>query len=153
MTIVGFEDQYPEALKTALFALFPEAEIEIGEEYDRILIDALSPDFVVTDMMMPTSIKSRDIEYAGVAVMLRCMDKDIPAVCISSLYHHDPRCNFGNHLLRQAGLEMVDEVDKDIPKAWIEALRKSFRGHHDHWTHRPRTSIRSAIQEYVPQEA
>lgn len=150
MTIFGFEDVYATNLKIALQVLFPDADIEVFEMYSNA-VPLGTPDLVVTDMMMPSSIKSKDLDYCGAAIMLKCMKKATPAVCLSASRHHDIEVNFGNHLLRAVDLEMVDEVDKRTPKGWIEGLQQSFyRGHH--WATKPRTGIRSAIQEYVPQE-
>lgn len=150
MTIYAFEDMYTGNLKTALKLLFPGADIEVFEEYSNI-VPMRRADLVVTDMMMPTGIKSRDIEYAGLAVMLKCMKRGTPAVCLSASHHHAEEVNFGNHLLRAMDLEMVDEVDKRTAKGWIDALQSSFRGHIDHWTVKPRTGIVNKIEEYVPQ--
>lgn len=150
MTIFGLEDMYNANLKTALKLLFPEADIEVFKTYMNVVPFGRA-DLVVTDMMMPTGLKSRDLEYAGAAAMLKCMKRDTPAVCLSASYHHAEEVNFGNHLLRAVDLEMVDEVDKKTPKGWLNGLKSSFRGHVDHWTVKPRTGIRSAIQGYVPQ--
>jgi hypothetical protein len=157
MDILAFEDSKYEALETALYLLFPGAEsINIETEYDPMSLDHYTDgirrppvDFVVTDMMMPTTQKSRGVQsYAGVPIMLQCMEEDIPAVCISSAYHHDEHVNFANHMLRKVGLEMVDQTNKSTPEGWIESLKFSFGGVHDYWTTRPRTAIRSAIQEW-----
>lgn len=122
--IVGFEDTYPQQLEEALTKLFPDLPVEVHETYHRKQTDAALA--IVTDMMMPTSIKSRASEYAGVSPMLYAQRHGVAAVCISSLDHHDPQCNFGNHLLRQVGMEMVDNIDKSSPDSWSQAIIHGF---------------------------
>jgi len=158
MDILAFDDTDFDTLETALYLLFPEASVHIETEYQDMVLDHYTDgirtepvDFIVTDMMMPTNSKTRATQaYSGVPIMLHCKENGIPAVCLSSNHHHDAHVNFANHMLRKVGLEMVDQVDKSTPEGWIDALQASFNANHDHWTERPRTAIRSAIQEWHP---
>ena len=123
-TIIGFEDTHPDVLEEVLTTLFPDLPVEVHEEFHYQRLDyALA---LVTDMMMPVAFKARDLEYAGVSPMLYAQRHGVLAVCTSSLDHHDRRCNFGNHLLRQAGMEMIDNVDKSDPEAWKAAIIYGF---------------------------
>jgi CheY-like chemotaxis protein len=150
MTILAFEDKHYQTLETALYLLFPEAEVHVQTDYNTAALQYLSfgedsADIIITDMMMP---RGDDLEYCGAAIMMHADEHDIPCVCLSASHHHDKEVDFGNHLLRKAGWEMVDEVDKSSPEGWIESLKFSFGGVHDYWTTRPRTGIRSAIHEW-----
>lgn len=150
MTILAFEDKHYDTLETALYLLFPGAEIHVETDYNTAALQYFSfgeesADIIITDMMMP---RGESLEYCGAAIMLYADKQDIPCVCLSASHHHDDDVDFGNHLLRKAGWEMVDKVDKSTPEGWIEALQSSFNANHSHWTERPRTSIRSSIQEW-----
>lgn len=131
MYILLFEDSYLDVLQDVAESLWPGAEIEALEVYEDVPLDLALEfedlDLVITDMMMPTGLKSRDLDYAGVPVMIWAKENGVPALCISSLDHHDEEVNFGNHVLRQAGMEMIDEVEKSEVESWKTALR-------EHWS-------------------
>lgn len=155
MNILGFEDKYTEELEVALLNLFPEAYINVNNLYSSIpMKHGVDYDFVVTSMRLQSDLRtSARKENCGLAVMTYYRQKNIPAVCMSSYHHNDQEISFADHVLRQKSLRILHTVNKTSVQGWVHGLQESFasQSQHDYWTKRPRTGIRSAIQEWIPQ--
>jgi len=152
MKILAYEHARPDALKAALSRLFPDAEIQVQQRHTMVPLEDEEWDFVVTDMVMPTDETPKTYDYAGVSVMLRAQSSGIPAVCMVANDKQDQSVSFGNHLLSEAGMEMVDRVDKNEPLGWISALQDTFPDGYDHWATKPKTFIRYRIQHYAAEK-
>lgn len=142
--IVGFEDEHTLALEVALRSMWPHQDVQVYDKYNdsmfRRMIERDNVAFVVTDMLMPCAFKSRDAEHVGAAVVAQCTHvkymcmethsfvdgAPVPAVCVSSSYHHDNSVNFGNTLLRCMGVEMVDQAEKHMAVHWCDAIEKGM---------------------------